>query len=180
MQTLFRRQWLGGMVLIALFGMGTTWAQAVSVPPAGFTADTHITVVLDHEQIYRYLYESEGPGDKEHGWIRLTSGHGTQSSNKIMLYGDRTGALYEGENDWQMTPRPINLYLQGTNTALETWFDFGPACLPPDLEEWDQVYRYTAAGNLDNGGSTSGSDNLHVISLLPRNSCITIDDADTY
>ena len=168
-------------LVVAMLGWSLAGARTETPVPRGFTTDTVITLVLDDVLYDRFAEQAGNSFDTEWGTISLASGHCTSASNKIMLYGDRMEPRFSGESDWQMAPRPANVYMQYDATSLRHEFPIGPACEPPEgMDEWSQWYRYTAVGIRVNGTSASGSDILEVYDMCPDALVITIDDDDTY
>ncbi|OPZ87715.1 MAG: hypothetical protein BWY76_00325 [bacterium ADurb.Bin429] len=167
--------------LLGILACGVLQAQAGTTIPRGFTADTVIVLTMEDDVLDRDAEAMGGSLCYITGTVSLASGQGTSQSNKIMLYGDRMEPRNAGEADWQMSPRPTNVYLAQGSTSLQHEFEYGPPCEPPPGETvWTQTYGYSAVGILITGGSTSGSDTLVVWSLLPTLLTTTIDDEDTY
>lgn len=136
-----------------------------AAPLDGFSATTNVTLILDYNRIIRGEWENAHDGDEiMPGRVTLSGGTGINpgSSNKIMLYGDRTDPLYPGEGDWYMTPRPVNYFVTPTEVEILYDFPYGPACTTYHTGLWLQIYGYRAAINLDGGGSASGSDTLGI------------------
>ncbi|MHB9023740.1 MAG: hypothetical protein ACYC7E_06120 [Armatimonadota bacterium] len=141
-----------------------------SISDSGFTADTVLQLVLDEDNIDRYdWWLTHGFKYEMKLFITLTSGHGViaGASNKIMIYGDRDEPRYSGESDWQLSPRPINIFFTPTQTTDDPVVVFGPPCdQPGSLYSWTQYYSYTAACNLVTGGSASDTANLAVVNHI--------------
>ncbi|HEX2951099.1 MAG TPA: HEAT repeat domain-containing protein [Armatimonadota bacterium] len=146
----------------------------------GFTDDTELSVTLQEMNIQRFIWEATNGFDNlMPGTVELLSGHGTEpTDNKVMLYGDRSNPLYEGEPDWHMDPYPTNIYLTDTQTLYNFDFPFGPNYRPPEYTEWMQIYIYSACVNLANGNSTNSGTYLAVndslVSIDPTMSASTM------
>lgn len=133
----------------------------------GFSADTRLAIYLSSnsfarvEWIMGHNLQAIIPGA-----VLLENGGGTEGgTNKIMLYGDRTDPLLNGESDWSMSPRPMNLYFAYTDTSQDVDFPFGPACAKPGPPHiWTQTYLYTACCNRINTTPATTSASVDVIS----------------
>jgi hypothetical protein len=152
-------------------------ATETNHPGEGFSASTTIELQFDMNGVPNSADYNFGPvtipdrlswyidngGYGIDGKIILTGGSGVQSENVVMLYGERQGPLYTGEQPWEMFPRPVNVFLgYGETSYAPIQLTFGPRFIPQNITEWTQVYKYTAKCDLINGGSSIGEGILNV------------------
>lgn len=130
----------------------------------GFTQNTIIHIELQFHDIDRLdWWLTHGFTYNMPTTISVTNGTGTEGgSNKIMLYGDRCTPLLAGEPDWQLTPRPRNIYFTPTQTSLDYTVPYGPPYCPQNTEAWFQDYVYSVHCYRVNSTSVSDSDTLRV------------------
>lgn len=157
--------WTRVAPVLVCIGLGAGWpGWGVDAPPGpeGFTSSTRVDIALDVERTSRAVWGSLYliPGS-----IIIADGTPTSgpSGGKVMLYGDRSDPLLNGETDWQMTPRPTIVIIDPQQIPKPYDFPFGPPCPRPSQQwYWTQVYGYTAILHRENGTTSSASAKLEV------------------